>query len=310
MLHISIAAETIGYVGSFPVTNALLSTWIIMAFLLITSLVLTQQLKRKPGRMQVALETLVGGLFSFFENIGGNHGKHYAPLAVAIFIFVLSSNWFGLLPGVGTIGVNEYSSPQETHTDSSVLTPQIVEAATETTDTHEEVVPAETTEQSEGTTMQDEVHAEEAEEHVTFIPLFRAPTADLNTTIALALIAVFVIQYYGFRFAGGTYFKRFFNVKSPIFFFVGLLELVSDLSKIISFAFRLFGNIFAGEVLLAVMAFLFAFLLPIPFYGLELFVGVVQALVFGMLTVVFTSIAVTEGEHLLHGHKEKEAAEH
>lgn len=309
MLHISIAAETIGYIGSFPVTNALLSTWIIMAFLLIASVVLTSQLKRKPGRLQVAIESIVGGLFSFFENIGGNHGKHYAPLAVGIFIFVLTSNWFGLLPGVGTIGINEPSSTStEAHADESLLTPSIVEAATETNEEHTET---DVTEGSEhGTTVQDEVHSEESAEHVTFIPIFRAPTADLNTTIALALISVFVIQYYGFKFAGATYFKRFFNVRSPIFFFVGLLELVSDLSKIISFAFRLFGNIFAGEVLLAVMAFLFAFFLPIPFYGLELFVGVVQALVFGMLTVVFTSIAVTEGEHLLHGHKEKEAAEH
>ncbi|MBI3577663.1 F0F1 ATP synthase subunit A [Candidatus Gottesmanbacteria bacterium] len=133
---------------------------------------------------------------------------------------------------------------------------------------------------------------------VGFVPLFRAGTADLNTTLALALVAIVVIQWSGFASLGISYLKKFINVTSPINFFVGMLELVSEVSKIISFAFRLFGNIFAGEVLLTVIAFLIPIIAPIPFLGLELFVGVIQALVFSMLTSVFLLLATTgHGEH-------------
>ena len=106
-----------------------------------------------------------------------------------------------------------------------------------------------------------------------------------------------LVQYYGISALGRKYFKKFFNFggkgfMGAIFGVVGILELISEIAKIISFAFRLFGNIFAGEVLLAVMAFLVAFLLPMPFYGLELFVGFIQAFVFMMLAVVFFSTAM------------------
>ena len=130
-----------------------------------------------------------------------------------------------------------------------------------------------------------------------FTPLLRGATADLNTTVALALFAMITIQYFGFKTSGMHYGKRFLNFSNPIFFFLGLLELISEVSKIISFAFRLFGNIFAGEVLLAVMAFLMPFIVPLPFITMELFVGFIQALVFSMLTAVFLTVAVAHGEH-------------
>ena len=124
-----------------------------------------------------------------------------------------------------------------------------------------------------------------------FIPILRGPTADLNTTIALALIAMTMVQVYGFKYQGFAYLKKFFDFSSPIAFFVGILELVSDISKVISFAFRLFGNIFAGEVLLTVISFLVPVIAPMPFYGLELFVGAIQGLVFMMLATVFMNMA-------------------
>jgi F-type H+-transporting ATPase subunit a len=134
-----------------------------------------------------------------------------------------------------------------------------------------------------------------------FIPVLRAPTADLNTTLALALIAMFFVQFYGFKYQGLSYLKKFFDFTNPINAFVGILELVSDISKVISFTFRLFGNIFAGEVLLAVIAYLTASFLPIaalPFFGLELFVGAVQGLVFMMLATVFINMAtISHGDH-------------
>jgi len=124
-----------------------------------------------------------------------------------------------------------------------------------------------------------------------FVPLFRGATADINTTLALAIFSVVSIQVFGLKGLGFKYPQKFFNLKGPIDFFVGILELLSEFSKIISFAFRLFGNIFAGEVLLTVMAFLLPILAPIPFIGLEIFVGFIQALVFSMLTLVFLNIA-------------------
>lgn len=135
------------------------------------------------------------------------------------------------------------------------------------------------------------------EGHRTFVPLFRAGTADLNTTLALAVVAMLTIQISGLKTLGVRYLSKFFNFSNPINFFVGILELVSEFSKIISFAFRLFGNIFAGEVLLTVIAFLMPILVPLPFMGLELFVGFIQALVFSMLTAVFLSLAISKTEH-------------
>lgn len=130
--------------------------------------------------------------------------------------------------------------------------------------------------------------------HATrFVPLLRSAASDINLTLALATVTVFLIHVFavnaiGFRHHIG----KFFSFKGPIEFFVGILELVSEFAKIISFSFRLFGNIFAGEVLLIITGFLAPFGAPIPFLALEIFVGFVQALVFAMLTTVFISIAV------------------
>ena len=126
-----------------------------------------------------------------------------------------------------------------------------------------------------------------------FIPMFRAATADLNMTIALAIVSIIAMQYFGFKTLGMHYSGRFISFKDPITFAVGLLEIMSDLSKVLSFAFRLFGNIFAGEVLLAVIAFIMPFIVPLPFLAMELFVGIIQALVFSMLSAAFFSMAVS-----------------
>jgi F-type H+-transporting ATPase subunit a len=238
MLHISLAAEKVGHIGSFPVTNSLLTTWIVMALLGIFAVLSTRKLSLIPGSLQLVAETIVGGLYDFFSTVVGTRIKQFFPLIATFFLFIILSNWFGLLPGVGTVGF---------------------------------------------------FHGEE------FTPLLRAGTADLNLTVALALISIVSIQYYGFKTLGGHYTSRFLNFKDPIYFFLGLLEILSQLSSILSFAFRLFGNIFAGEVLLAVMAFLMPFVVPLPFLAMELFVGFIQALVFSMLTAVFLVIAVTHG---------------
>lgn len=127
--------------------------------------------------------------------------------------------------------------------------------------------------------------------HDHLVPLFRPGTADLNTTFALAIFSVVTTQLLGFKYLSFGYFSKFFNFSSPIMFFVGILEIISEFAKIISFAFRLFGNIFAGEVLLVVIAFLAPLVVPMPFYGLEFFVGFIQAIVFSMLSLVFFNMA-------------------
>jgi F-type H+-transporting ATPase subunit a len=130
-----------------------------------------------------------------------------------------------------------------------------------------------------------------------FVPLFRGPNADLNTTLALSLISVSITQYLSVKALGiKAYISRFINFKNPINFFVGVLELVSEFAKVLSFSFRLFGNIFAGEVLLMVMVFLIPVVIPVPFLILEVFVGFIQALVFTMLTTIFVVVATEHHE--------------
>ena len=127
-----------------------------------------------------------------------------------------------------------------------------------------------------------------------YVPYLRSANADLNTTLALAVIAVIAIQIFGIIAIGFfKYMKKFINFKGPINFFVGGLELISEISKTISFSFRLFGNIFAGEILLTIIAFLTPYIAPVPFFALELFVGLIQAIVFAMLTLVFIKIAIS-----------------
>ena len=245
MPHISLAAERIGELWGLPVSNALLTTWVVMVLLILISVVIKLQIRLVPTRLGCAAEMIVGGLYDFFGSILGRQSAIAFPVVGSLFLFIISANWFGLLPGVGTIGF---------------------------------------------------FHGEK------FTPLFRGATADLNTTLALAIVAVVVIQFLGFKTLGSHYTSRFINLASPINFFVGLLELVSELSKVISFGFRLFGNIFAGEVLLTVVAFLMPFVVPLPFLFLELFVGFIQALVFSMLTAVFLNVAVSHGEEVgVHG---------
>lgn len=136
----------------------------------------------------------------------------------------------------------------------------------------------------------EEVHGEEV-----FVPLFRSPASDLNFTLALAVTSILMINVMGVAALGlGKHLSKFINFSDPIKFFVGILELIGELSKMVSLSFRLFGNVFAGEVLLIIMGFLAPFLAPVPFLMLEVFVGFIQALVFMTLTLVFLSIAIED----------------
>jgi F-type H+-transporting ATPase subunit a len=266
-MHISIAAEELFKIGSLPVTNSLLVTLVtIILFIVIVILI-----RLKKNIIPVGLQNVVEYIMEYFytlicEVFGSEEkGRKFFPLVMTIFLFVLIINWFGLLPGVGSIGFYREKAVQAEH--------------------HIE-------------TTGEETHTPEVEEHKEFVPLFRGASADLNTTLALALISVIFTQIYSIQILGFKGFlKRFIKLKNPIMFFVGILELIAEIAKIISFSFRLFGNIFAGEVLLTVMIFLIPFIIPLPFLALEIFVGIVQAIIFSFLTLFFIKIATSEEEH-------------
>jgi F-type H+-transporting ATPase subunit a len=120
------------------------------------------------------------------------------------------------------------------------------------------------------------------------LPILRSPNSDLTTTLALAIFSVLAIQYFSLRALGvKRYLSRFFNFRGPLNFILGFFEMISEGVKVLSFSFRLFGNIFAGEILLLIIAFLVPYIIPLPFMILEVFVGVIQAFIFAMLTLAF-----------------------
>lgn len=285
-LHISLAAEKLWSIGDFPITNSLITTWIVMVLLVLFSLRATSKMRLIPSGVQLLAETVVGGLYDFFSSVVGRHIKQFFPFIATLFIYIVVANWVGLLPGVGTIGYFHTSKEEVVKNETSTsdlktaLESEILHGSP-IKDTKAEIV-----------TLSDDAQKEK-ESEAKFTPLFRAATADLNMTIALAIVSIIAMQYFGFKTLGSHYSGRFISFKDPIAFAVGLLEIMSDLSKVLSFAFRLFGNIFAGEVLLAVVAFIMPFIVPLPFLVMELFVGIIQALVFSMLSAAFFSMAVS-----------------
>jgi len=256
---------------NYSVTNSLLTSWLAMLLLVLLAIATTHRMKAVPEGLQNLMEALVEAIYGLVEDVSKHNARKFFPIVATIFLFVLVSNWLGLLPFFGPLGVWH------------------------------------------------EVKGHSGEVERVLIPLFRSPSTDLNTTVGLALISVTMTQVFGVQALGVFgYFGRFLNLRGlgkligALFgrpqrlgpgglfglafnafldLFVGLLELISELAKIISFSFRLFGNIFAGEVLLAVIAFLFPFLLSLPFLGLEVFVGFIQAFIFAILTLAFMAIA-------------------
>ncbi len=277
--RVELAPEPLFYIGGFGVTNTILTAYVTTALLALLFWLGTRKVSVIPGRLQAGAEIAVETFLGLCTNAAGEqNGRRFFSLVTTIFLFVLVANWLGLLPGFGTVGIMR---PEPAHT-AVVAT-------------------------GSGETAQ--ASAEAGSGATVLVPIFRGATTDLNTTLALALIAFCATEYFGVKALGaGTYLSKFFNFKGgPMGVFVGLIELISEFSRIISLSFRLFGNIFAGEVLLAVVAFLVPIGATLPFLGLELFVGMVQALIFAMLTLVFMTIAtIGHSEHqegsTEHGH--------
>lgn len=276
--HVELAAEALLEDGPKWFTNGLLTTFLVDIIIILMAVFAVSKMKEVPGAWQNIMEMVVEGIWNLTQSIAGHgsaNSRKFFPWVMTIFIFVLISNYIGLLPGFGSIGI--YHSPAESHAQTA-LDNQLAMAGTET------VAVASVAEEGKP----------------VLVPLFRSPSADLNMTLALALISVFMTQFYGVQALGIRYFTKYFKnpFKDAMGSIVGFFELIAEISKIISFSFRLFGNIFAGEVVLLVMAFLVTFLLPSIFYGLELFIGFIQALVFMLLTVAFFTMAtVSHDDH-------------
>ncbi len=224
------------------ITGSIIMSWVVMAVVIIPLTIAARRLKEIPSGAQNVLEFAIEGLTSFAMGIGGPGAKRFITFFLACFLFIVVSNWSGLIPGVGRV--------------------------------HE----------------------------------FRAPTSDVNVTVGLALVAFVYFHYQGVRALGiGGYLGKFFTLKGgPIGLFVGVLEFFLEIVTPITLAMRLFGNIYGGELALTVMTTITLAFIPVALYGLELFVGLMQGIIFSVLVLVFTMLAM-EGHHE-EGHDEHSPA--
>lgn len=243
-LHITLAAERLFSVWGFPVTNATLAVWLVMAVLIVAGVIVGRNPKLIPGRVQNAFEMLFEYLLDLMEKTLGSRALalRYFPFITTIFLFILAANWLHFVPVFGTLVVE---------------------------------------------------HGHES------VPLFHGVNADLNTTLALAIISFLVIELSGILTLGVLkYGSKFVNFNAGAMgFIVGLLELIGNLARLISFSFRLFGAIFAGEVLLMVVGTFVPYFLPVPLMAFEAFIGLLQAAIFAILTLAFIKLAVDEPHH-------------
>jgi F-type H+-transporting ATPase subunit a len=287
--------------------------------LILLAVAATARMNLVPSGLQNLMELVVETLYGLAESVAGPRARSFFPWVATIFLFVLVSNWSGLIPGVGSIGYYHLEEHAEDDAEHALqLGNQLALANGQLIVVDDEPLAQAATPEAEGDHGEEAqpeggvLSEEPAEEHgPKFVPLFRAPSADLNMTFALAITTVIMVQIWGVRSQGGAYFAKFANASGSnaamkgISVFVSFLEIVSEFARIIAFGFRLFGNIFAGEVVLATMAFLIPFFLPLPFYALEIFVGVIQALVFMMLALVFFTMAT-----ISHGHGDDHGDDH
>jgi F-type H+-transporting ATPase subunit a len=259
-------ADVVFHLLGFPITNSIVATWITIAVLGVFCWAVTRKMQLVPGRNQALLEFAIESLLNFCRSVSGDkNGRRFFPLVATIFLFVAFNAWLSLLPGFGSILVH-FTDGTETE-------------------------------------------------------FIRGANTDINTPLAIAFVSFVVVEFMGFQSLGIAYGKKFFNISgfiesgkhvakgkiksalsSFVFgfinFFVGIIEFVSELIRIVSLTVRLFGNMTAGEILLLSAVFLMPWLFALPFYGLEMLVGFVQALIFASLTLIFMTTAVaSHGDH-------------
>ena len=267
--HVVLPSEAMFHIGEFKVTNTLISSWATILILSLIFFLATRKMQLIPGRLQSFAEVVVDGIYNAINGVSGEkHVRTFFPLVTTIFLYIVTNALLALVPLWGTWGPIEHVT-------------------------------------------------EGAHTFTIIVPFLRAANTDINLTLSIAIVSFCFIEYLGFSKIGplkyidsffqfselGKAFGKLFkgDVKSFISGFafgfiniyVGLLEILSHFIRIVSFTFRLFGNMTAGEILLGVMTFLVAFIAPVPFYGLETLVGFLQAMIFAGLTLVFGVMAVT-----------------
>ncbi len=261
--HPELPAEVVFHPFGFPLTNSVIAAWLTITVLVGFSYAATRRLRIVPGRLQAMLEFIIGALLDFCKSVAGEKdGRRFFPIVATIFLFVAFNGWLALLPGFGSILV----------------------------------------------------HTSHGEAH-----LLRAANTDINMPLAIAIMSFIAVAFFGISSLGFGYVKKFANVDQllvglrhlskgkfglglngiflgVIHIFIGMIEALSNVVRIVSFTLRLFGNMTAGEILLVMATFLLPFLFALPFYGLELLVGFVQALIFSGLTLIFLTVAITSHE--------------
>ena len=261
-----LAPEIIFHIGGFPVTNTYINSTIVLALFVIAGYFLRSRSKEIPDKLQNFAESILEVMLGYIDQVTKDRKKSlkFLPVVGTLFLFILISNWLGIFPGIGSVGR------------------WLV------------------------------MHGE-----LELVPIFRPANTDLNTTLAMAVMTIVLTHIFGivavgfFRYANkfvklGDIWRSLRKggisiMVAVIEFGVGIIEIFSEIAKMVSLSLRLFGNVFAGEVLLTVIGSLVAFFVPLPFIALEILVGLIQAIVFSMLVLVSFTMAtaeVAEG----HGH--------
>ncbi|MBI1886694.1 MAG: F0F1 ATP synthase subunit A [Chloroflexi bacterium] len=337
---IKIKPETLFSVPWVNFTNTMVTSWVVVILIVVLVFLATRRWELVPRGGQNLIEAIIEGFYNLVVNVAGEkNGRRFFPVVASIFFFVLFANWFSLLPVFNVIGLAKEEVPAEETVvaeeeelrgeffvmEKFDLGPLPVAWVTLSS-------PSKLAGETIAKDGPDAVEkVQEARDEGKFVgeilPVLRGVNTDLNTPLALAIASAIFVEFWGVSaLGGGRYASKFFNLggvlrglrrfnfgmlfAGAIDAFVGFLELTSELVRLVSFTFRLFGNMFAGEVVILMFTFLTPLLLTLPIYGLELFVGVIQAFVFAMLTLVFGVMAVSHGEvHAEHGGEQGHPAE-
>ncbi|MCJ7492478.1 MAG: F0F1 ATP synthase subunit A [Dehalococcoidia bacterium] len=315
---VELKAETLVNIGPFPLTNTILTSWIVIVLLALTFYLATRKMALVPRGIQNFVEMVVEAFYNLVtQTVGEKHGRRFFPVVCTIFLYVVASNWLGLFPTVATVGKVE---PLESHgevLEEGVVFDQlaginVIMPGVPSWPPHEPKsialeLPANATEEQKKAALDEATKDLKPDQKAgRLVPFFRSVNTDINGPLALAIMSAIFVEYWGISTLGFfRYGSKFLNVKrllkgdilnGGIDLFVGMLEFVAELARLLSFTFRLFGNIFAGEILFLVIIFLLPVLALDMVYGMELFVGLIQAFIFAILTLVFGVIAVTSHE--------------
>lgn len=305
--HITIKPETLFHAGPVGITNTMATSWLVVAALIVAVFLATRRWELVPSGVQNVVEAVVEAFYNLVVSVAGEkNGRRFFPVVATIFFFVLASNWLSLLPIFNAIGGVEEREHGFVMEDAGGIAYVPLSGPAR--------LSGETIDEEDPNAQAQFKKAEEEGKTVgELVPFLRGPNTDLNTPLALAIASMIAVETwgitslglfaYGRKFANlGTLFRGFARFNPAMVFqgiidaFVGLLELISELVRLVSFTFRLFGNMFAGEVVILMFTFLTPLVLTVVLYGLELFVGVIQAFIFAMLTLVFGMMAVAHGE--------------